>query len=195
MIWQDVLPEGAPVPPVNPPLPVTAQGGHLRRLDAVIADFPRSAFSFVMATGFLSAALALVGRGTAASLLLWIAVAAGALLKDLTDPAKTFGFFTIVAGANVLGPGFDMGGNPAAHVESRAAVAGAFWVGLNYGIPSSMLLRDRSTPILRDANGSWFLWVVATQSMANALALVACYSHNEPAGAGAVAAWGIGLVL
>ncbi|GAA1882601.1 hypothetical protein GCM10009715_31240 [Paeniglutamicibacter psychrophenolicus] len=202
------------MPPMNPPTPAAAPDGHLRRahrrLDAVVKDFPPAAFSFVMATGILSTALALVGRETSASVLLWIAVAAGALLsaalawraiahpgplfKDLDDPAKTFGFFTIVAGANVLGLGFDMVGTPSAAV-ALAIVAGVFWVGLNYGIPSSMLLRDRSTPILQDANGSWFLWVVATQSMANALAVIARNTHNELAGAAAVAAWGVGLVL
>lgn len=200
-------------PPTQPPA-ATAFGRYLRRehhrLDQVIKDFPPAAFSFVMATGILSTGLSLVGHDIEAWVLFWIAVAAGALLSvalvwravshparllaDLNDPGKTFGFFTIVAGANVLGLHYDMTGHPVAGMV-LAIVGAVTWLGLNYGIPASVLLRERSTPILQDANGTWFLWVVATQSLATALAVVGHTTTTQFIGAAATGMWGIGLVL
>lgn len=196
-------------PPTGNSRVVPGSSGN-RRLSPVIQKFPPSAFSFVMATGILSTGLHLTGHSVASVALLWIAAASavlltaallwraaaypGKLLTDLNNPAKTFGFFTIVAGANVLGLRFDLAGFPEATLWLGIA-AGLLWAALNYGIPCSMLLRERSTPILQDANGSWFLWVVATQSMANALAVLARATGNAHLGAAATAAWSIGLVL
>lgn len=183
---------------------------HHSRMDAAIANLPPSAFAFVMATGILSTGLDLVGQGTAAWLLLWIAVIAGAVLtagfiwraiahparflSDLRDPGKAFGFFTIVAAANVLGLHYDLAGNPAAG-RVLAVLAGVVWLVLNYGLPASLLLRTQRTPALHSANGSWFLWVVATQSMATALAVVGQTTRTQFVGAAATGMWGIGLVL
>lgn len=183
---------------------------HHARLDAAIASLPPAAFSFVMATGILSTGLSLVGQDFLAWILFWIAVGAGALLtvafiwrgivhparfiNDLRDPGKSFGFFTIVAAANVLGLHYDMAGN-AAVGRMLAILAGVVWFGLNYGIPASMLLRKQQSPILHSANGSWFLWVVATQSMATALAVVGETTTTQFIGAAATGMWGIGLML
>ena len=183
---------------------------HHARLDSAIANLPSAAFSFVMATGILSTGLELVGQSFLAWIFFWIAVIAGALLtiaifwrgivhparliSDLRDPAKSFGFFTIVAAANVLGLHYDMAGN-AAVGRMLAVLAGVIWFGLNYGIPASMLLRKQQSPVLHSANGSWFLWVVATQSMATALAVVGETTTTQFIGAAATGMWGIGLML
>ena len=195
---------------VNRESVATNPNGALQRLDVVIQAFPPAAFSFVMATGILSTGLWLVGDRASSVVLMWIAVASGVLLSialvwraishpsklmaDANNPAKAFGFFTIVAGADVLGLRLEIAGMPAA-LMVLASIAAVVWVALTYGVPASMLLRDRSTPILHDANGSWFLWVVGTQSIANALAVIARNSHQDLAAVGATAAWGIGLVL
>lgn len=196
--------------PLDPPSTATDPSGPLRRLDAVVTNFPPAAFSFVMATGILSTGLFLVGHEALSLVLLWIAVVVGVLLAivlvwravshprkllaDADNPAKTFGFFTIVAGANVVGLRLETAGMPGAMMV-LSILAGVLWVAMTYGIPAALLLRERSTPILNDANGSWFLWVVGTQSMANALAVYARNTHNDLASATATAAWGIGLVL
>ncbi len=199
------------MPSVNrQPVAAAVPSGSLVRLDAVVKGFPPAAFSFVMATGILSTGLWMVGHGALSVVLMWIAAAAGVLLSvalvwraishpaklmaDANNPAKAFGFFTIVAGANVMGLRLEIAGMSAAMMV-LASIAAVVWVALTYGVPASMLLRDRSTPILHDANGSWFLWVVGTQSLANAFAVFARNTHNDLAAVGATAAWGIGLVL
>lgn len=50
-------------------------------------------------------------------------------------------------------------------------------------------------PILNAANGSWFLWVVATQSMAAATANVAHAHANGGLATLAAAFWGVGVML
>jgi hypothetical protein len=183
---------------------------HYGRLDAAVAGLPPSSFAFVMATGILSTGMLLVGWTAASWFLFWIAAAGGAvltaglvwravshparLLGDLRDPAKMFGFFTVVAAANVLGLHYDMAGNPLAG-RVLAVLAGLVWLGLNYGIPCSLLLRERSRPVLDEANGSWFLWVVATQSMATALAVVGITTRTQFVGAVATGLWGVGVML
>ncbi|GAA4363971.1 tellurite resistance/C4-dicarboxylate transporter family protein [Paeniglutamicibacter cryotolerans] len=183
---------------------------HHSRIDAAVAGLPPSAFSFVMATGILSTGLDLGGQAVAAWTLFWIAVAAGAMLTigfvwraishpdrfmaDLWNPGTMFGYFTIVAAANVLGLHYDMAGYPAAG-RLLAVLAGIFWLFLTYAIPASLLLRERQRPVLDDANGSWFLWVVATQSMATALAVVALTTKTQFVGAVATGMWGVGVML
>src|SRR5262249_41269417 len=87
--------------------------------DRAAAELPTSSFAFVMATGIVSIAAAMLGYPWIARALLalnavaFVALAAltgdrlvrrpAALLADFRDHRKGPGFLTIVAGTNVLG--------------------------------------------------------------------------------------------
>lgn len=200
----------ATTPPHRPHAPVVAPsdgGGSIR--DAV-AGLPPSCFAFVMATGIVSAALLASGRPFPAEILFWVALSALAVLlvatawravtspsrfaSDAFSPAATFGFFSFVACLNVVGLHFDMTGRPTAGLV-LAVVAGIAWLVLTYLIPCILLLRPHERPVLADANGSWFLWVVATQSMSAAAASAAAVHHSAAYAAVAAALWSVGVVL
>jgi tellurite resistance protein TehA-like permease len=53
-----------------------------------------------------------------------------------------------------------------------AAIAAAFWLVLTYGVPASLLLARARDSVLGGVNGSWLLWIVATQSLSIAAAVL-----------------------
>lgn len=177
-----------------------------------VRGLPPAAFSFVMATGIISTATYALGpvwlsRALLAAASAGFVVLAGMLLvrawryrpslaADARAPEKTFGFFTIVAGTDVLGVRFYGVGHPMV-TAVLAALAAAVWLGLTYALPAGLLLARERDSVLGGINGTWLLWVVGTQSLAiAAAALVPVW----PAQAGllapaATALWGIGLML
>lgn len=182
------------------------------RLRGGIADLQPGYAAFVMATGIVSTGLFLFGwRVLSVALLvvaalgfvvllvayLWRTIAyPQRLLADARDPAQGFGYFTLVAAPNVLGMRFALD-----HHILTAAVLGLVsvpaWLVLTYAIPGALIVGHRSGPVLPRTNGSWFLWVVGTQSLAAAAAAVATGDLGllgwlAPL---AVAFWGIGVVL
>src|SRR5690606_29443422 len=88
------------------------------RIDAAVRHLAPRCFALVMATGIVSVGLLLEGFEVASFVLLVLCAAAFAgllllslgrvvrhprvMLADLLHPGGTFGFFTLVAGANVL---------------------------------------------------------------------------------------------
>jgi tellurite resistance protein TehA-like permease len=165
-----------------------------------------------MATGIISSGMSLLGPSWL-SLALLVITAAGLvvlgvalavriacfparLAADVKAPDRVFGFFTIVAGLNVLGIRLAIGGHPLA-TAILAGLAAAAWLVLTYGVPASLLLARTQDSILGGVDGSWLLWVVATQSLsAAASSLVPAW----PAQSGLLAPvatglWGTGLVL
>lgn len=199
-----------PPPPSGSGRPGTVPGRTTGRYRSVVAGLPPSCFAFVMATGIVSAALRQSGRPLPSEILFWIAAAALVLLlvatcwravafrrefaADALSPAKNFGNFTFVAGLNVVGLHFDMTGRPAAGL-ALACVALLAWLALTYLIPAVLLLRVHNRPVLEDANGSWFLWVVATQSMSTAASSAARVNDSGGFAVAGAALWGIGVVL
>lgn len=178
----------------------------------LIRALPPGAFSFVMATGIVSTAMRLVHRTVLSLVLLVVAaVAIAALLvatvgrlvrfrRSLVDDARNaeraFGFFTIVAGLNVLGVRFDLAGHPTVAIV-LAAVSVPLWLVMTYAIPGGLMLGTRAVAVVNGVNGSWFLWVVATQSLAVAAATI---GRSQPHFASAmtpaaVGLWGVGVVL
>jgi tellurite resistance protein TehA-like permease len=165
-----------------------------------------------MATGIVSTAVQLVGPVDlsraleAAALLLGLVLAGGylgrltrhwgAALADLRNPENAFGFFSLTAGLNVLAGRLVSAGHPL----PGAVLAGLSlptWLALTYGIPGALLLGPRPQPIANGINGSWFMWVVATESLATV-----CAALDRPFGApteglaaAAAAFWAIGVVL
>ncbi|WP_245565320.1 tellurite resistance/C4-dicarboxylate transporter family protein [Nocardioides insulae] len=169
-------------------------------------------FALVMASGILSVGFELQGYAVLSGVLLAICAAAYLLLGGLTlyrlvaypsamgadfhDPRRAFGFFTLIAGTNVLGTRLAAAGLP----ELTAALlvlSGAGWLVLGYVIPWTAVLGRQERPVVATANGTWFIWVVASQSVAISAASI------EPVFTGArqwlallaVTSWSIGVFL
>lgn len=144
-------------------------------------------FALVMATGILSVGMHLEEVGVLSDVLLGVCAAAfvtlavltvsrfllypAAVVEDFTDPRRGFGFFTFVAGTNVLGVRLGLAGWPAA-TAVLLAFAGVAWLVLGYVVPWTAVLGRQERPVVALANGTWFIWVVASQSVAAAAATI-----------------------
>jgi tellurite resistance protein TehA-like permease len=168
-------------------------------------------FALVMATGIVSIALSDLAPAVVSAVLMWVAAAAYALLlamlawravafradlaRDLRDPVRAFGIFTLVAATNVLGTRLTMAGHVTA-AEVLLLAGAAAWLLLGYGIPWATLTTVHR-PVVQAANGTWFIWVVATQSVA----VLAASLEPDLAGVRrelallAVSCWAIGTFL
>lgn len=180
-----------------------------QRLDDAIRTLPPGSFAFVMATGIVSTAFMVVGWTVLSVLLLTIAlgglllltVATGwrlaahrqAMVADAVNPAKAFGYFTIVAAINVVGVRLYAEAPLATIILGIISVP--LWLVLTYGVPAALMLRSSDKSAASEVNGGWFLWVVGTQSLATAAATIAPSSGNQALAAIAVALWGIGVML
>lgn len=147
-----------------------------------------------MGTGIISVGLRLEGHYQLSSALLVITVVAWVVLvvltgwrlvthraaigEDFTDPRRGFGFFTTVAGTNVLGVRLSMEGHYAI-TAALLAVAGLLWLVLGYVIPWTAVLGNKQRPVVAAANGTWFIWVVASQSVAVAAATLEPVFHDQ----------------
>ena len=181
------------------------------RVDTAVADLPPGAFAFVMATGIVSVGLDQVGLAVVSATLLVLAGAAWALLVTalvarlvrhprralavLRDPHRAFGYFTLVAGSGVLAvrmtelaPGVGL---------TLLALAVVIGLVLGYAVPWAVVLSRQERPVLAEVDGTWFIWVVASQSVAvTAAGLEPVVDVAQPELAAlAVAAWSVGLVL
>jgi tellurite resistance protein TehA-like permease len=115
---------------------------------------------------------------------------------DLADPERSFTMFAFVAGTNVLGARLliDGCGVPAVWLLGVGCLA---WLVLGYLIPWTAVLGHPDGPTLSRVNGTWFLAVVASQSVA-----VLAAGLQPTAGAGgralavlAVFCWSVGVFL
>ncbi|MBF6333873.1 tellurite resistance/C4-dicarboxylate transporter family protein [Nocardia transvalensis] len=166
-------------------------------------------FAAVMATGIVARAVSGAGWGWGGDVLLGVEIVAfaalvvGALLRvvlywgsvvaDARNPATGFTFLTFVAAAAVLSAG------AAKHGWSTAAlillaVAAMAWLPLCYLIPAALMVHHAPRTAVTGADGTWFLWVVGTQSLA-----VAATALPEPWGrrlaVPALLCWSVGIVL
>lgn len=138
-------------------------------------------FALVMATGIVSIGMRNHGVYSLSVALLWLGFGAYVVLivvtavrvvafrsevvADLRDPRRAFGSFTFVAAADVLGTRL------AVDTHFRVAsvlllVASLAWLVLGYVVPWTACLRTTHRPVLQHANGTWFTWVVASESVA-----------------------------
>ena len=174
-----------------------------------VRDLNPGYFALVMATGIVSKAVllddaatlsgALLGAGLVAYVLLVAAYAwrlaryRPEFLADARDPARSFAFFTFVAGSDVLAARLAGDGHQVAAAALLAA-GGAGWLLLSYSLPLLLIGRAGSAPALAGANGTWFIWVVGTQSIA-----VAATSLRPPLPAAlaalAICCWAVGVTL
>src|SRR5690606_11857506 len=113
-----------------------------------------------------------------------------------SDPVRGFGYFTFVAGSAVLGSRIALDGHTALPL-ALLLVGGCAWLLLGYLLPWTAVIGRRSRPALPGANGTWFIWVVASQSIAVLAAVLeptVTTSRRELALL-AVSAWSVGVVL
>jgi tellurite resistance protein TehA-like permease len=176
---------------------------------AAIRNLNPGYFALVMATGIVSRAVRSDGSARLSGILLGLTIACYAVLvvaygwrlagyrreflADLANPRKAFAFFTFVAASDVLGSRLAADGHSGATV-GLLIVASAAWLLLNYGIPAMLIARPGTEPLLAGANGSWFVWVVGTQSLAVSATVL---PPPVPAAlvALSVACWSVGVIL
>ena len=169
-------------------------------------------FAMVMATGIVSTAAEREGfPGVSLALLVVAAVSYVVLVvlslvrlwrwpaqvrADLATPPASFGFFAVVAGSAVLGERL-----AELRVEAVAlallAVAVVGWLVLGYAVPALVVLAPEKPGFAASVDGSWLLWVVATQAVSTAAALTAERDGDLRllATVTAVTAWAVGVVL
>ena len=169
-------------------------------------------FALVMATGIISVGLELEGIDSLSEVLLVVCAATFVVLvvltvwrfaayrsevvEDFTDPSRGFGFFTFVAGTNVLGVRLGLEGLHSA-TAVLLVVAGVAWLGLGYIVPWTAVLGRQERPVLATANGTWFIWVVASQSVAIAAATIepVYESGRRELAVLAIVSWSVGCFL
>ena len=156
--------------------------------------------TFLLGPAWLSRALlAAASAGLvvlSAALAIRLAVFRSSVAADIRAPERVFGFFTIVAGLDVLGVRLGAAGHPLT-TAILGGVAAAVWLVLTYGVPASLLLARERDSVLGGVNGTWLLWVVGTQSLSvTASALIPVWpSQAGLLAPAAVALWSVGLVL
>jgi tellurite resistance protein TehA-like permease len=138
-------------------------------------------FALVMATGIVSVAMDNHGQDALSVALLWLGCIEYAVLvglnalravayrhdfvADLRDPARAFGLFTFTAATDVLGTRLVIADHRTTALV-LLVIGWLAWLLLGYLVPWTAVLGHARRPILRDANGTWFIWVVASQSVA-----------------------------
>ncbi|WP_336364586.1 tellurite resistance/C4-dicarboxylate transporter family protein [Halalkalicoccus salilacus] len=156
--------------------------GFLERWDPIY-------FAFVMATGIVAIASRLLAFHRIAWGLFGLNVVAylvvggltlakigrspAATLEDLAEYDRGVGSFTAIAGTCVLGSQFVAFEVSTAIATGLLVVGGVLWFVLIYAVFAALTIRDTDEPIDRGIDGTWFLAVVATQSVATLTGLLA----------------------
>ncbi|MEP7161569.1 MAG: tellurite resistance/C4-dicarboxylate transporter family protein, partial [Dermatophilaceae bacterium] len=169
-------------------------------------------FALVMATGIVSIAVNNAHYDSISVTLLWLAGIAyvvlvavylcrliyfrAALLADLSDPSRAFGFFTFVAATDVLGARLATDQHHGVAL-ALLAVGSLSWLVFGYLIPWTVMLGTPHRPVIRYANGTWFIWVVASQSIAVLAATLesALSDGRRELALLAVFSWSVGVFL
>ena len=192
------------------PQPLNLPNG---RFAAALATLDPGYFAFVMASGIVSVGTDLLDYHAVSQVVLGVTIIAFVVLalayaarlvwlrpfvrQSLRDPNTAMAYFTVVAGTDVLAARLAMGGHSLLTLALGAAAA-LVWLALTYGLPWSIVASARR-PVLGEINGTWLIWVVATQS----LSIVAAALGPVSPGTGlrtalpavAVCLWGVGVML
>lgn len=178
-----------------------------------VATLDPGYFAWVMASGIVSVGALLLDQRLlsdvvlvvtcVAFVVLVLAYGARAILfreqvrQALRDPSSAMGYFTLIAGSNVLAVRLLMAGHPLVTLI-LGTLASVLWVVLSYGLSWSIIVATRR-PVLSEINGTWLIWVVATQSVA---VVAGGLAIDSPWGAlrdnlpvVAVMFWGVGIML
>jgi tellurite resistance protein TehA-like permease len=184
-------------------------GARLRR---AVEGLTPGYFALVMATGIISVGTHLEGHRLVSDVLLILCAAAfvalivltaarlvayrDAVVSDFLDARRAFGFFTFVAGTNVLGVRLGLAGHYSVTAGLLVA-SGLAWLVLGYVVPWTAVLGREERPVVASANGTWFIWVVASQSVAVAAATIepAYDQARRELAVLAVMSWSVGVAL
>jgi len=153
-----------------------------RPIVRLVANLPNGSFAFVMATGIVSIAAALLGFERIALLLLGVNSAGflalwiltflrliyfpSAVIADLRDHRRGPAFLTVVAGTNVLGDQISLLTSYQNIAVTLWLLGCALWVGLVYCFFAAATTRATKPPLAAGLDGTWLLIVVAPQSSA-----------------------------
>jgi tellurite resistance protein TehA-like permease len=169
-------------------------------------------FAIVMGSGIISVGLHLNGHERLSVVLLLVCAVSYLVLiilsgwrllafrhqmvSDFTDSGRAFGFFTFIAGTDVLGVRLTMDGRYL-FAGALLIVAVTTWLVLGYVIPWTAVLGNSHRPVVINANGTWFIWVVASQSVAvSAASLEPIYATlRDGLAVVAVFSWSVGVFL
>ncbi|MFG1905750.1 tellurite resistance/C4-dicarboxylate transporter family protein [Kribbella sp. NPDC048928] len=182
------------------------------RVQAAVSGLTPGYFALVMGTGIVSVGMNLEGFTVLSRILLVLCATAfvvllvlnawrlvayrAAVVEDFLDPRRAFGFFTFVAGINVLGVRLGLAG---AHTVTLILlfVSGLCWLVLGYVVPWTAVLGRTERPGVASANGTWFVWVVASQSVAVAAATVEPFvdTGRRELSVLSVVSWSVGVFL
>ena len=177
-----------------------------------LAQLSPGYFALVMGTGIVSIGLHLTGFDIASLALLGVAALCYAvlwalylwrafrhrerMLTDLRGPEMAFAYFTVVAGTAVLAVRLAQQGliGVAMPLFFLAAI---LWFVFGYVLPWQVFMTRDGRPILARTNGTWFIWAVASQSLAIGMAQIQPYfeAGNRWIGMLAVLSWSVGVVL
>src|SRR5680860_363892 len=184
----------------------------MQRVRGAVDGLTPGYFALVMASGIISVGMKLEGFEILSTLLLAVCAASFVVLLGLTlwrfvayrsainddfmDPRRAFGFFTFVAGTNVLGVRLGMDGHYTA-TATLLLLSGLVWLALGYIVPWTAVLGHEERPVVTTANGTWFIWVVASQSVAVAAATIEPVfdTGRRELALLAVASWSVGVFL
>ncbi|MGH3276901.1 MAG: tellurite resistance/C4-dicarboxylate transporter family protein [Streptosporangiaceae bacterium] len=158
--------------------PAADTGGRARE---AIRTLHPGYFALVMSSAIVSIAMLDHHAYVISVVLLWVAIGTyavlvvlhawrlmayrAALAADLADPARGFGFFAFIAGTDVLGTRLVADGHSTAGLALLTA-GWISWLALGYVVPWTAVIGRPHHPVMQYANGAWFIWVVASQSVA-----------------------------
>ena len=161
---------------------------------AWLENLSPSYFAFVMATGIISIGCQLFGpRALAVALfalncVAYVVIWALTLLRvrryprrvlaDLTSHQLGFAFLTVVAGTGVLGTETVLIADAPTLATVLLGLTVVLWLGLSYAIFAALTVKREKPPLERSISGTWLLAVVATQSIAVLIALLAPHWGN-----------------
>lgn len=169
-------------------------------------------FALVMGTGIVSIGLQSVGFEALSLVLLAIACVSyvvlwvlylwrafayrEAMLRDLRGPEMAFAYFTVVAGTDVLAVRLMQAGQLGVAILLMFFGA-VLWFVFGYVLPWQVLMTRDGKPILARTNGTWFIWAVASQSLAICMAQIQPHVGQGAKWVGilAVLSWSVGVAL
>ncbi|KSU64965.1 tellurite resistance/C4-dicarboxylate transporter family protein [Arthrobacter sp. NIO-1057] len=178
----------------------------------VLENLSPGYFALTMGTGIVSIGLHEAGWDLISSVLLviaamsyvvlwvlyiWRAIAFSEVMKaELRRPEMAFGYFTVVAGTDVLAVRLDAEGYSALSMV-LVALAAVLWFIFGYVLPWQVFLTRDGKPIQSRVNGTWFIWAVASQSLAIGLSVVQSHLPQGESLIGllAVLSWSVGVAL
>lgn len=166
-------------------------------------------FAMTMASGIVSKGLALDHQRLLSLVLLWASIVSFIalclltgwrwvawredFLEDFTHPLRGFGFYSFIAAADVLA--VRISGSLTTPALTLLVVAGVAWVIRGYAVPWTTHLARAEHPIVAAANGTWFMWAVAGQSVSVAATFLSRELHGTLLPLVAVCGWALGLFL